>query len=146
MRVYCEHSALHAKIRVLQRAGRITLVGFPYDPNSRSRPIRQLALPSSAQIDDLNLPIGDMKFRIGEMVGSDKHVEIECIFGRSNRRDVLHIDSAYRSGCVCFFTRDRGDILAKRTELESLLGVRFFHPDDDWDRFIDFLNATECGV
>jgi len=87
-----------------------------------------------------------MKFSIGEMVESDKHVEIERIIGRSNRRDVLHIDSAYRSGCVCFFTRDRGDILAKRTELESLLGIRFFHPDDDWDRFSDFLNATESGV
>ena len=70
MRVYCEHSALHAKLRGLQREGRITLVGFPYDPNSRSRPIRQLALPSRAQIGDLNLPIGDMKFRIGEMVTS----------------------------------------------------------------------------
>ena len=146
MRVYCEHSALHARLRGLQREGRITLVGFPYDPNSRSRPIRQLALPSRAQIGDLNLPIGDMKFSIGEMVESDKHVEIERIIGRSNRRDVLHIDSAYRSGCVCFFTRDRGDILAKRTELESLLGIRFFHPDDDWDRFSDFLNATESGV
>lgn len=146
MRVYCEHGALHAKLRGLQREGRITLVGFPYDPGSRSRPIRQMALPSRTQIDDLNLPIGDMKFRIGEMVASDKHVEIERVVGRSNRRDVLHIDSAYRSGCVCFFTRDRGDILAKRAELESLLGVRFFHPDDDWDQFTNFLNATECSV
>jgi hypothetical protein len=87
-----------------------------------------------------------MKFYIGEMVESDKHGEIERIVGRSNRRDVLHIDSAYRSGCICFFTRDRGDILAKRTELESLLEIRFFHPDDDWDRFLEFLNSNKCGV
>jgi hypothetical protein len=82
-----------------------------------------------------------MKFRIGEMVESDKHVEIEKIVGRGNRRDILHIDSAYRTGCRCFFTRDRGDILSRRSELESLLGIQFFHPDDDWEQFIDFLQA-----
>ena len=141
MRVYCEHSALHPKLRGLQREGRITLVGFPYDPNSRSKSIRQLALPSKAQIGDLNLPIGDMKFRIGEMVESDKHVEIERIVGRGNRRDILHIDSAYSTGCRCFFTGDRGDILSRRTELEALLGIRFFHPDDDWEQFVNFLQT-----
>jgi hypothetical protein len=142
MRVYCEHGALNERLRCLQTEGRIVLVGFPYDPNSRSRAIRTLASPSRARIGDLNLRIGEMKFPIGQMDGSEKQSEIERIVGRGNRRDVLHIDSAYRSGCVCFFTRDRRDILAKRTELESLLSVRFFHPDDDWDRFIDFLNAT----
>ena len=131
MRVYCEHSALHAKLRGLQREGRITLVGFPYDPNSRSSSIRELAVPSKAQIGDLNLPIGEMKFHLGDMVESDKHVEIERIVGRGNRRDILHIDSAYRTGCRCFFTRDRADILSRRTELEALLGIQFFHPDDD---------------
>lgn len=143
MRIYCEHGALNERLRRLQNEGRITLVGFPYDPNSRSRAIRTLASPSRAKIGDLNFRIGDMKFPIGEMVGSEKHAEIESIVGRGNRRDVLHIDSAYRSRCACFFTRDRSDILAKRTELEALLPLRFFHPDDDWEQFVDFLNRTE---
>ncbi len=77
------------------------------------------------------------------MLESVKHTEIERIVGRDNRRDVLHIDSAYKSCCACFFTRDRSDIIANRTELETLLGLRFFHPDDDWDRFLDFLNSRE---
>lgn len=140
MRVYCEHGALHGRLRRLQSEGRITLAGFPYDPSSRSRAIRELASPSKAQIRDLNLPIGKMSFPIGEMVESEKHAEIERIVGRGNRRDVLHIDSAYKRRCACFFTRDRSDILGNRAELEALLGLRFFHPDDDWDRFIEFLN------
>ena len=143
MRVYCEHGAVNERLRRLQTEGRIVLVGFPYHPNSRSRAIRTLASPSRAQIGDLNIPIGEMKFPIGEMVGSEKHSEIERIVGRGNRCDVLHIDSAYRNRCACFFTRDPSDILAKRTELEALLRLRFFHPDDDWDRFVDFLKATE---
>jgi hypothetical protein len=130
MRVYCEHGAVNERLRRFQTEGRIVLVGFPYDPNSRSRAIRTLASPSRAQIGDLNIPIGEMKFPIGEMVGSEKHSEIERIVGRGNR-------------CACFFTRDPSDILAKRTELEALLRLRFFHPDDDWDRFVDFLKATE---
>jgi hypothetical protein len=146
MRVYCEHGALHSRLRRLQREGRVTLVGFPYDPDGRSSVIREVASPSRAQIGDLNLPIGEMSFPIGEMVESEKHSEIERIVGRGNRRDVLHIDSAYRSHCACFFTRDRSDILANRTELEALLNLKFFHPDDDWDRFLEFLNYTEGSV
>jgi hypothetical protein len=125
MRVYCEHSALNKGLRHLQAEGRITLVHFPYDPDSRSRSIRELASPSRARIGDLNLPIGEMRFLIGEMVESDKHSAIERIVGPDNRRDVLHIDSAYRSRCACFFTRDRSDILSKRSDLEALLGIRF---------------------
>jgi len=90
MRVYCEHGALNERLRRLQTEGRIVLVGFPYDPNSRSRAIRTLASPSRAQIGDLNIPIGEMKFPIGEMVGSEKHSEIERIVGRGNRRDAAH--------------------------------------------------------
>jgi hypothetical protein len=68
---------------------------------------------------DLNLHIREMNFPIGEMVESEKYSEIERIVGRDHRRDVLHIDSAYRSRCVCFFTRDKSDILKNRTQLEA---------------------------
>jgi hypothetical protein len=143
MRVYCEAGALHSRLTSLQREGRVTLVGFPYDPDSHTRKIKELASPSEAQIGDLDLPLGEMNFTFGEMVKSEKHSEIERIVGRNNRRDILQIDSAYKSHCACFFTRDKSDILAHRTELEALIGLRFFHPDDDWDRFLTFLNERQ---
>jgi hypothetical protein len=145
LRAYCEHGAVRRKLRHLQHEGRLILIGFPYDPNSRAKAIHWLASPSKTEIRDLNLSIGEMNFTLGQMVGSEKHSEIERIIGRGNRRDVLHIDSAYRSRCACFFTCD-SDILAHRIDLESLLGIRFFHPDDDWDSFLEFLNDTERQV
>lgn len=145
LRAYCEHGALRRKLRHLQHDGRLILVGFPYDSSSRAKAIHRLASPSKTQIGDLNLSIGEMNFPLNQMVGSEKHSEIERIIGHGNRRDVLHVDSAYRSRCACFFTCDT-DILAHRIDLESLLGIRFFHPDDDWDSFLEILNDTERQV
>ena len=61
--------------------------------------------------------------------------------GSQNDYDVRHIDSAYKTGCGCFFTTDKRDILCRRSELESMLGMRFFHPDDDRLDFEQWLNG-----
>lgn len=52
------------------------------------------------------------------------------IVGHQNRRDALHLDSAYKSKCVALITRDR-DILDKRAGVQQLLGFRIFNPDSD---------------
>jgi hypothetical protein len=52
------------------------------------------------------------------------------ILGEGNRRDALHVDSAFKSGCKIFVTCDNG-ILSKRSELQSLLDIPFFNPDRD---------------
>lgn len=66
---------------------------------------------------------------------------IREIVGGHNEFDVRHIDSAYKTGCKYFFTRDKGDILRHRTKLNELLGIRFFHPDDDFADFLAMLNS-----
>jgi len=127
MKVYCEHGALTAEIRKWARDGRIELVHFPYDPNSRTHKIRRIAEPSNAQIRDLNLPIKDLPGALSDYKGSEHFEEILAILGTQNRRDALHVDSAFKSGCAAFITTD-SDILNDKAKLSSLLGVRFFDP------------------
>ncbi len=127
-RVYCEHGALTPEIRTWDRSGRIELVHFPYDPDSHTRHIPKIAEPSTAQIRDLNLPIMDLPGPMGEYKGSEHFEEILSILGREHRRDALHVDSAFKSQCSVFITRD-SDILEHKMGLLDLCGIRFFDPD-----------------
>jgi hypothetical protein len=130
VRIYCEHAALTRRIKHLRRIGRIELIKFPYDPGSASRQIPGYATPSGAQIRDLNLPISDLPGMIADYSGSAHFGEILSIVGHQNRRDALHVDSAFKSGCLAFITRD-SDILDHKTRLEGILGIRFFDPDTE---------------
>jgi hypothetical protein len=59
------------------------------------------------------------------------HLSTICsILGAQHRRDALHVDSAFKSSCAAFVTRD-SDILKHRPRLENLLGIKFFHPSED---------------
>lgn len=127
MRVYCEHGALTVEIKRWARTGRIELVHFPYDPDSHTRRIPGIAEPSNAQIRDLNLPIKDLPGTIGDYRGSEHFEKILAILGREHRRDALHVDSAFKSRCAIFITRD-SDILNHKAQLLDLLGIRFFDP------------------
>jgi len=49
MKIYCEHGALTADVRALQREKRIELVYFPYDPGSRTRHIAPTAVVSEGK-------------------------------------------------------------------------------------------------
>ena len=129
-RFYVEHSAITPEIRELERTGRIELVHFPYDPNSRSRRLKKRSKPSAAQIQDLNMPISELPGTWDDYKGSEHLAAIQNVIGPDNRRDALHIDSAYKSGCLAFVTCD-SDILDHCEELTKLLGLRFFHPNRD---------------
>ena len=99
-------------------------------------------MPSAARIGDLGfVTIGELPWRIGDFSPSKFYGQILRIVRQQNRRDALHIDSAYKSGCKAFLSRDKRDILSNRIELEALLGIRFFHPDDDWNQFLVFLQT-----
>jgi hypothetical protein len=132
-RVYREHGALTADLRGLQCRGLVQLVHFPYDPNSRSGSIAPAAASSAVQWRDLNLSWQELKDRgdtWNDFEGSRHLPEILSILGASNRRDALHVDSAFKDGCRAFITRDT-DILAHRARLEALPGLRFFNPDSE---------------
>lgn len=127
MRIYCEHGALIPEIKAWARDRRIELIHFPYDPDSHT-PHSQIAEPSNAQIRDLNLPIKNLPGPIGGYKGSEHFEKILRILGREHRRDALHVDSAFKSRCAIFITRD-SDILKHKAELLDLLGIRFLDPD-----------------
>lgn len=140
VRIYCEHGAVTFEIRRLTSERCVEVVHFPYDDHSRSRRIPRRSSPSAAQIQDLNLPIKELPGTVGDYSGSARLAEILLIVGDSNRRDALHIDSAFKSGCSAFITPDRRHILNLAVRLEALLGIKFFHPIDglkDFERFIN---------
>jgi hypothetical protein len=140
MKVYAEHGAFRDELWRLQRQGLIELVTFPYE--SKNRKVRTQAVPSEARFSDLgHITIGEMNFPIGDMSGSTAYPQILEIVGSRNRRDALHIDSAYKSGCKAFLSRDTRHIIANGQRLAALLGIRFFHPDSDWSQFLTFVGG-----
>jgi hypothetical protein len=135
VKIYCEHGALTNQLKKLGRSGCVELVNFPYDsgPGADIRKFADLGTPSEAKCRDLNLPIKDLPGIVADYSGSVRFDEILSIVGRSNRRDALHVDSAFKHGCSVFITHDT-DILKHKTKLKKLLGIRFFDPDSwSWD-------------
>lgn len=141
MKIYCEHGGLTPALRELQRAGKITLIYFPYDPGSRPRAIKRIAIPSAAQYRDMNLTYGELKGTYGDFNGSEMLPRIIEIIGPSHRRDALHVDSAHKSQCQAFVTRDT-DILKHSARLEQLLGIRVINPDTDHQALLKLLDAS----
>jgi hypothetical protein len=138
-KVYCEHGAITPLLRALQKNGVIELIHFPYDPNSRSRRLSLCRLPSDAQWRDANLTWEQASgLAWDDFAKSDKLNSIVAIVGKDNRRDCLHLDSAFRSKCVCFLTEDT-DIVGKSQPLTELLGMPIFSPRTDVAAIQSFL-------
>jgi hypothetical protein len=129
MRVYCEHGALSLAIKELVHAGVIECLHFPYDADSYARGPVQMARPSAAKIQDLNLPVKDLPGAAEDYNHSELFEQIRLIIGLQHWKDALHIDSAYKSGCVAFVTSDHKHILKHSSRLEQLLGIKFYAPN-----------------
>ena len=140
--VYCEHGAIRPYLRKLASRGRIKLVHFPYDPNSRTRHLEREAACSEARWEDMNVTWDESDSTWKDCSASEKLPRIQELIGRENRRDALHLDSAYKSCCAAFITTDR-DILDHRSKLETELGFRIFNPDDDADALLEFLTGND---
>jgi hypothetical protein len=126
--IYCEAGANPRELRRWLGTLPVKIVHFPYD--SRCHAIPAQPVPSAAQIRDLNLPIGELPGVLSDYSPSPHFEKILAIVGRENRRDALHIDSAFKSGCVAFVTTD-SDFLAHAEQLELLLGVRIVRSSDE---------------
>jgi len=144
MRIYCESAALRKWLRNLCIERRIELLHFPYDRDSHTNKATTAAIPSEAQIRDLNLPISELPGTLVDYCGSEHLHEIVGILGSQNRRDALHVDTALKNRCSAFVTCDNG-ILAQKARLETAIGIRFFHPDTDQDELEQFV-AMGCGA
>ena len=141
MKVYCEHGAITSGLHRLQLDGRIEIIQFPYERRTRRA---AEAHPSGAELPG---PGGATRKEADasgdDFAQSEKYSEIERIIGGANQKDIWQVDAAYKSGCNCFFTTDKRDILSKRSELEELLGIMFFHPQEDWQTFLAILRKHE---
>ena len=128
-KVYCEHGALSARLKALKKEGKIELVHFPADL-TRSKYLKASAVPSQVQFRDMGITFEEASFAWDEAVGSDKFDQIAAIVGHQNRRDALHVDSAYKTRCVCLVSEDK-DILGVRDRLTELTGLRFFSSHEE---------------
>lgn len=132
--IYVEHNAFRPWLRALERESIVQVIRFPYDPDSRGNsPMRNVAIPSRARWSDCNVTWEECAgLKWNDPAASNRFDAIARIIGQDDRHrcDVLHVDSAYKSGCRFFFTTDKGDVLAHRDSLSQMLGIRFFHPDE----------------
>jgi hypothetical protein len=117
----------------------------PYDSSSQRRSDVKwmLAVPSKVQWGDCNMPWKDIYFSWEKHKASEKLREIYSIIGEDpqERRDGLHLDSAYKSGVHVFLTSDKANIWSHRDQLEPLLGFRIFNPDVEISLLKDFINS-----
>ncbi len=139
--VYCDSGGFRKELKSLCDKGQISLVMFPYENVNKN--IQDVGLPSKASWNDLkNFLWSSLPGTWADYQGSEKYTEIKKIIGKQHEEDVKHIDAAYKSGCQCLLTRDKGDILSKKGQLGSLLGMKIFHPDDEWKQFLAYINET----
>ena len=139
-KIYCDHGSITRQLRELESQKRVVLIEFPYDGDKCKK--TQMAYPSKAQIRDLQMPIKELPGTFGDYASSEQYSKIEQILDKNNRRDILHVDSAFKAGCSYFFSMDKKHILARGEELYQTLGIRFFHPLEEWDNFIVDLNKN----
>jgi hypothetical protein len=82
----------------------------------------------------------EMNFDWSDISGSEHLQQIQTILGPGKRGDALHMDSAFKSGCRVFVTRDT-NILSKTKDLKSVLSIEFLHPDNDYDELVALISA-----
>ena len=140
IRVYCERGAFRKELKSLEKDGLVQLLHFPYE--GRNRRVAETDTPSMITAD-MSCLTADSAIRISDMCESDRYSEVLRCVGGNNWCDALHLDSAYKSKCRAFLTRDKGDISKRKQQLESLLGLRIFDPyeDEDWEHFIEYVKS-----
>lgn len=125
LKVYCDSGADISGLKDLTE--HLDHYQFPYDSGHRPKKRPKLAVPSAAQWQDCHITWGEAEFAPEEAAKSDVYSEIAQIIGPSNRRDILHIDSACKAQCQMLITADKRDIWSKRYLLEPLCNMKIFH-------------------
>jgi hypothetical protein len=135
VKIYCDSGA---DISSLKEFSHCEFYQFPYGSEHRPKKKFKLAKPSKTQWRDMHIPWNELNnVTWNDFSESDIFLQIMNIIGKSNRRDVLHIDSAYKTGCQIFLTSDKGDIISKRTEIESLCSIKIFHSPSEIEELKD---------
>jgi hypothetical protein len=142
IKVYVEHSAWTAGLGPLKRDKRITIMLYPYNEASRRTDERAESSRITWASREIRCSNRHILCSDGQHA-SDLLENIERIIGRGNETDVLHVDSAYKSGCRCLLTTDKGDILRNREELRRITGMAFFNSNTEFPAFMQWLEQEE---
>ena len=141
IQIYCDSGADISKLKNV--ALWCEFYQFPYDSPDRPKKPLLLAKPSAAQWRYRHAAWKEFhEITWDDFKGSSLHPQIEAIMGigPEKRRDVLHFDSAYKTGCKLFLTSDKGDIWSKRAALESLTGIKSFFTAFELEEFLEYFN------
>lgn len=118
---------------------------FPYDSSARPKDIL-VAVPSLARWEDGNASGEELEhFCWEDFSKSELLPHIRQIIGSSQRRDALHLDSAYKTKCQAFVTSDKDHIYKNKEELEKLLGLKIFYYPTEVKNLIDYLKTIKSG-
>lgn len=141
--IYCDTGADISKMKAFTYC---KFHQFPYDSPDRPKKPLLLAKPSAAQWRDCHAAWEEFtEITWEDFAGSPLYPEIEAIIGKGpeNRRDVLHFDSAYKTGCQIFLTSDKGDIWSKRMLLEELTNIKTFYTPLELDAVLEHLDKLQ---
>lgn len=143
LKVYCDTGAYRPELTSLEQQGKVRVFQFKYE--NKNRHIRHRAAPSRPTYKELNYTYKELGGLTYNDLGktSDKRKAIEAAFGANNIRDAKHLDSAHMEGCTVFLTSDKGDIVSRRGELASRLGLRVLHFHEDWNEFLALVAEDE---
>lgn len=142
IKVYCERGALRKELTQLKNCGLVHLIHFPYEGHTKKLEVTDTPSIISADITYMTC---DSTIKIGDCDHSEKYHEIKSIIG-NHEFDVRHIDTAYKNNCQFFLSRDKDDVISHSAKLNSLLGIEFLHPDDDWDYFINAVKKCLTSI
>ncbi len=127
IKIYCDTGA---DIDFLKYSSeKIEFIQFPYDSSHRSKKVKMpVANPSASNWYQVNITWQEAIAPWTDYTESTIYSELEKIIGKQNKEDILHLDSAYKTGAHLFLTSDKRDIWSKRSTLESICGFKIFYP------------------
>ena len=94
--------------------------------------------------DDAHTTWEESHFNWDDCIKSDIYDSIVKIIGKTNSHDILHLDSACKTGCQIFLTSDKGDIESKKSELEPICKFRILCSQDEQE-VIECIQALKKG-
>lgn len=144
IKVYCDSGAMNKK--VLRRIySKCVFYHYPYDSADRPKDFNIiLATPSETQWRDAHNSWGEDNFTWADHSASEIFSEIISIIGRdNNRRDALHLDSAYKEGCHIFLTTDKIDIYSNKFKLTDLCKLKIFYVPDELDELEKYIESVK---
>jgi len=128
--IYCDTGGYQQYLK--QFSQDIELISFKSE-NKNKNIINKSLPPSNMTFDDYKqMPenlhsehiLDDLTF--DDFAESSVYKDIVRIVGKENKKDIEHLDSAYKSKVDIFLTSDYDDIYSYKKELESILGFKIF--------------------